>query len=249
MIRSKSEFSTTLIPKVSSILVIATILAMLPTMVLLVDPLVVYAEEENGSKAMDEMNDEGSDLISPITEWIGFGALAMTVGVVLLLGFNMMSKNGSKGNSPKLVRTKRYLFTLTGALSIAVGVVHLMLVKEHMGESYLWGIGFLAMGIPQILCSVCGISCGIVIIFSKMLSSLTKILCTLGIIANAFFVGIFVYVRLFVPPFSPEGTPVHELEPNGILTVVIQLLIVVILVYLLREKKIKEREITIVRKI
>jgi hypothetical protein len=239
MIRSKSEFSITLIAKVSILLVIGTILAMLPTMVLVAGPLVVYAEEENGSEAMDEMDDEDSDLISPITEWIGYGALAMTLGVVFLLGFNMISKN----------RTKSYLFTLTGALSIAVGIIHLMLVKEHMEESYLWGIGFLAMGIPQIVCSVCGICCGIVVIFSKMLSSLTKILCTLGIIANAFFVSIFVYVRLFVPPFSPEGVPVHELEPNGILTVVIQLTLIALLVYVMREKKTKEKEISMVRKI
>jgi hypothetical protein len=62
-------------------------------------------------------------------------------------------------------------------------------------------------------------------------------------------VAIFVYVRLFIPPFSPEGTPVSELEPNGILTVVIQLLIVAILVYVGREIKIKEQESPLVKKI
>jgi hypothetical protein len=47
----------------------------------------------------------------------------------------------------------------------------------------------------------------------------------------------FIYVRLFVPPFSPEATPVSELELNGVLTVVIELLIVALLAYLAKEKK------------
>ena len=61
------------------------------------------------------------------------------------------------------------------------------------------------------------------------------------------FVIIFVSVRLFLPPFSPEGTPVRELEPNGVLTVVIELFIVALLVYLTRVKKI-EQVIALVRK-
>jgi hypothetical protein len=42
---------------------------------------------------------------------------------------------------------------------------------------------------------------------------------------------------------------VHELEPNGILTVVIQLTLIALLVYVMREKKTKEKEISMVRKI
>jgi hypothetical protein len=37
---------------------------------------------------------------------------------------------------------------------------------------------------------------------------------------------------VFVPPFSPEGRPVDELEANGIATVIIELLIIGLLVYL-----------------
>jgi hypothetical protein len=238
MLRSKSECSRAGIPKIVSFLVIVTILAMLPT--ILVTTPFVYAEEENGSEAMSEMDDESSDLISPITEWIGVGVLGITAGLVIPL--NVLSKRGIKNNSSESIGTKTYLVTLTGLLSIAVGIIHLLLVKEHMEESYLWGVGFLAMGVPQIVY-------GLVIIFSKMLpTSWRKILYKVGILGNALFVTIFVYVRLFVPPFSPEGTPVSELEPNGILTVVIQLLIVAMLVYVGKEKKIKEQEIPMVTK-
>ena len=38
---------------------------------------------------------------------------------------------------------------------------------------------------------------------------------SIGIIGNILLVAIFIYARLFVPPFSPEGVPVNELEVNG----------------------------------
>ena len=232
--------------KIVRLFLIAKILIVATTIVLVTTPFVVYAEEKNGSEGMSKMSVDGdgsSHLISSITEWIGIAALGITTGLVLPLGSNVISKSGIKSNYFKGTGTKTYLFTLIGILSIAAGIIHLLLVKEHMEESYLWGIGFLAMGLPQIVY-------GIVMIFSKLLPiSWTKILCNLGIFGNALFVAIFVYVRLFIPPFSPEGTPVSELEPNGILTVVIQLLIVAILVYVGREIKIKEQESPLVKKI
>lgn len=83
---------------------------------------------------------------------------------------------------------------------------------------------------------------GIVMIFAEGLGTNTrKVLYKMGIAANVLFVIIFVYVRLVVlPPFSPEGTPVRELESNGILTVVIELFIVALLVYLRTVKKIEQ---------
>ena len=48
---------------------------------------------------------------------------------------------------------------------------------------------------------------------------------------------IFIFVRLFTPPFSPEGTPVNELDPYGIITLIIEILIVVLLAYVIRFKE------------
>lgn len=58
-------------------------------------------------------------------------------------------------------------------------------------------------------------------------------------------VAIFIYIRLFVPPFSPEAIPVNEIEVDGILTVVMEVCIVGLLVYLgyLKTERIEERPI------
>ena len=207
---------------------------------------VAFAQEgKKESEMMYNMStnsDGNSHLITSITEWTGITALAMTVGVILVRRFNIIPRNNTNsGNSYLSMRTKVSIFTLIGMLSIAVGVIHILLVNEHMTESYIWGIAFLAMGVPQL-------GYGIVMIFAERLGTTTrKVLYKIGIAGNVLFVIIFVSVRLFVPPFSPEGTPVRELEPNGVLTVVIELFIVALLVYLTRVKKI-EQIIALVRK-
>jgi hypothetical protein len=48
---------------------------------------------------------------------------------------------------------------------------------------------------------------------------------------------------LFVPPFSPEAIPVNEIEVNGILTVVMEIFIVGLLVYLVKTERVEERPI------
>jgi hypothetical protein len=166
----------------------------------------------------------------------------LTTGVILLLGNNIMPTNyDNNRNSYRFMETKVSIFTLIGILSIAVGVIHILLVNEHMTESYIWGIAFLAMGVPQL-------GYGITMIFAERFETATrKALYKIGIAVNMLFVIMFVSVRLFVPPFSPEGTPVRELEPNGVLTVVIELFIIALLIYLTRDKKI-EQIIALVRK-
>lgn len=194
------------------------------------------AKKENDMMNKMSMDSSGnSQLITSITEWIGIGALTITAGVLLLLGNNIIpAKNANNRNSHRIMETKVSIFTLIGILSIAVGIIHILLVNEHMTESYVWGIAFLAMGVPQL-------GYGIVIIFAERLGANTrKVLYKMGIAANVLFLIMFIYVRIFVPPFSPEGTPVRELEPNGILTVVIELFIVALLVYLTRVKKIEQ---------
>src|SRR5215210_4466953 len=113
-----------------------------------------------------------------------------------------------------------------------------------MEEPYIWGIGFLVMGILQLIYG------GVFIMLVKTQGRLKKrrrmvlvSIYSLGIIGNIVFVAIFIYSRLFVPPFSPEGVPVNELEINGILTVIIELLITGLLVYLLQEEMGEKRSV------
>jgi hypothetical protein len=104
----------------------------------------------------------------------------------------------------------------------------------------MWGIGFVVMGISQLLYG------GMFIVFANNLRRLLKgsvvmSLYSIGIIGNILLVAIFAYVRLFVPPFSPEAVPVNEIEANGILTVVMEIFLVGLLVYLVKRERVEER--------
>ena len=97
------------------------------------------------------------------------------------------------------------------------------------------------MGISQLIYA------GVFIVFINNLERLEKrravvvLFYSIGIIGNILLVAIFIYARIFVPPFSPEGVPVNELEVNGILAVIIEIFI--ILVYLLQAEKEEKKPI------
>ncbi len=110
-------------------------------------------------------------------------------------------------------RRRRRIIISVAILSLSVGVIHLLLVQEHAKESFWWGIIFLIAGIAQI-------GFGIIIVFVKKPPT-NIIVYFLGNIGNALLIITFILVRLFTPPFSPEGTPINELEPNGIITLII----------------------------
>jgi hypothetical protein len=213
----------------------ATILMLVP-IIIAAGPNLAFAQEakkESGIINNMSIDSNGiSQIITFITEWIAIGALIITTGVLLLFENNTIpTKNANYRNAHRIMDTKVSIFTLIGILSIYVGIIHILLFNEHMAESYFWGIASLAMGVPQL-------GYGIVMIFAERLGTNTKnVFYKMGIAANVLFVTMFIYVRLFMPPFSPEATPVKELEPNGILTVVIELFIIALLAYLAKEKK------------
>ncbi|MGH9926269.1 MAG: hypothetical protein ACRD4J_03395 [Nitrososphaeraceae archaeon] len=186
----------------------------------------VMNEIENGDDVVEK--EEVSGLSSDLTEWTGMAGLGMAVGLALPILINRSSNNDVQNRKYFSLPTETLVFVLIAVLSITVGIVHFLLIDEHMKESYMWGVGFLVMGISQM-------TYGIIMIFAKKLSSGTKrILYEIGITGNSLFVVIFVYARLFVPPFSPEEAPVSEIESNGIITLVIQLLIIGLLIYATR---------------
>ena len=234
MDHAKNAIKTTTTP---TVLVIGLSILMLFGLVFLVygnRTQMAHAEQNIQGETMSNNKGGGAadDLISPITEWVGIAAIGMAAGLVMSLGTKF---NNNYNNSTDLLR--KTIFVSMAVLSISVGIIHLLLVKEHMTESYIWGIGFLSMGIPQILYGM------IIMIFAKNFLSSAKTVYNIGIAGNVLFIGIFIYVRLFVPPFSPDGTPVNELQTNGILTVIIQSILVALLVYLLKGNKVKKQTI------
>ena len=181
----------------------------------------VFAQSENDENNNTNMSPMKEDnIISPLTEWIGIFALGITVGLVSSLGYKPVY---SKSRSISITNLS------IAILSISAGIIHLLLIQEHMKEAFVWGISFLISGIAQLIFGI------IIIIIGGELSPINKsILYYFGIIGNTLLVGIFVLARLFTPPFSTESAPINELEPNGIITIITEILLIVLLAYLIK---------------
>ena len=181
-------------------------------------------ENESISTNMNTMKED--NIISPLTEWIGIFVLGITLGLVSTLSY---TSNYSKNTSIRITNIS------IAILSMSAGIIHLLLIQEHMEESIIWGISFLISGIAQIIF-------GIVIIVSKRLYSINKpVLYYFGIVGNSLLIGIFVLVRLVTPPFSSESAPINELEPNGIITIITEILLIVLLAYLIKSTSKSQR--------
>jgi MFS family permease len=208
-------------------------------------PMLAFAQGGGDREmAMNNSGEEGggaeaADSISHITEDIGIFAIGVSLGLLIL---PLINRRSTTTTIPNLMARKN-IFISIAALTMAAGIIHILLVKEHMEESYMWGIGFLVMGITQLIYG------GVLIIFADNLRrrllkrAAVLSLYSIGIIGNTLLVAIFVYVRLFIPPFSPEAIPVNEIEVNGILTVVMEIFIVGLLVYLVKRERVEERPI------
>ena len=176
-------------------------------------------EDENNNTNMSIMKED--NIISPLTEWVGIFALGITVGLVFSLRY---MSDYSKNASIRIAKISAAI------LSMSAGIIHLLLIQEHMEESIVWGISFLISGIAQIIFSIFIITTTV-----EKLSPINKsILSYFGIVGNSLLVGIFVLARLFTPPFSPEAAPINELEPNGIIAIITEILLIVLLAYLIK---------------
>jgi uncharacterized membrane protein HdeD (DUF308 family) len=187
----------------------------------------VFAQSEGENNTNMSMNKQ-DNIISPLTEWVGVFALGITVGLVSTLRYK---SNNSKSTSIRII------IISIAILSMSAGIIHLLLIQEHMEESFVWGIFFLISGIAQIIYSI------FIIIVSEKLSPLNNKwpLYYFGIAGNALLVGIFVMVRLFTPPFSSEAAPINELEPNGIVTIITEIFLIVLLAYLIKSSSRSQR--------
>ena len=187
----------------------------------------VFAQSEGENNTNMSMNKQ-DNIISPLTEWIGVFALGITLGLVSTLRYK---SNNSKSTSIRII------IISIAILSMSAGIIHLLLIQEHMEESFIWGIFFLISGIAQIIYSI------FIIIVAEKLSPLNNKwpLYYFGIAGNAVLVGIFVMARLFTPPFSSEAAPINELEPNGIVTIITEIFLIVLLAYLIKSSSRSQR--------
>ncbi|MDQ6724548.1 MAG: hypothetical protein M3Z01_09875 [Thermoproteota archaeon] len=185
---------------------------------------IIFSQSESisGQMSKDQMGGGiGGKIISSLTEWIGIFAIGMTTGLLAL-------KINNPNNVTTLVRMRRIIISIA-ILSLATGTIHILLVQEHGKESFWWGIFFLISGIAQMIF-------GILIVFVKTIPA-NNVLYYTGIIGNVLLFGVFILVRLFTPPFSSEGTPINELEPNGIITLIDEMVIAILLLYIIKFKE------------
>jgi hypothetical protein len=187
----------------------------------------VFAQSEGENNTNMSMNKQ-DNIISPLTEWVGVFALGITVGLVSILRYK---SNNSKSTSIRII------IISIAILSMSAGIIHLLLIQEHMEESFIWGIFFLISGIAQIIYSI------FIIKVAEKLSPLNNKwpLYYFGIAGNALLVGIFVMARLFTPSFSSEAAPINELEPNGIVTIITEIFLIVLLAYLIKSSSRSQR--------
>lgn len=176
---------------------------------------VIFGQSESMSRQMS-MESIGGVSISSLTNWIGIFSTGIIVG---LLAFKTNNSNDIRS-----LERKRIILSVA-ILSLSVGTIHLLLIQEHAKESFWWGVIFTISGIAQI-------GFGLIILFIKR-RQFNTLWYYIGSIGNTLLVVTFVLVRVFTPPFSPEGTPINELEPNGIITLVMEIIIVILLTYIL----------------
>jgi hypothetical protein len=193
----------------------------------------VFAQSEAENNTTMSMNKQ-DNIISPLTEWVGVFALGITAGLVSTLRYK---SNNSKSTSIRIIIISIVI------LSMSAGIIHLLLIQEHMEESFIWGISFLISGIAQIIYSI------FIIIVAEKVSPLNNKwpLYYFGIAGNALLVGIFVMARLFTPPFSSEAAPINELEPNGIITIITEIFLIVLLAYLIKSSSRSQRSQKIIQ--
>lgn len=183
---------------------------------LISDNFIVFGQSESMAEEMTaELSEKGDgNLISSLSEWIGIFSIGIIVG---LLAF----KIDTSYNLP--IREIKRIIISIAVLSISIGLIHLLLVQEHSKESFWWGVIFFVSGIAQI-------GFGTIILLVQK-NQINIILYYIGIIGNTILIIAFIAVRLVTPPFSPEDTPIKELEPNGIITLIIETLTVILLIY------------------
>jgi hypothetical protein len=199
---------------------VALLLLFFLTIIVISNNFVIFAQSESMSDQMTVEQIRGGVSVSALSEWIGIFSIGMIVGLLAFKTSNSMNVENKA--------RRRIIFSIA-ILSLAVGAIHLLLVPEHSKESIWWGLIFSITGIAQI-------GFGIVIVVVKS-SQINILLYYIGIIGNALLVAIFILVRVFTPPFSPEGTPINELESNGVITLVIEIVIVILLTYVMKFKE------------
>lgn len=177
--------------------------------ILLAQSLAYGQETEVQEEEGEEHESSVAGVMSP---WVGIFALGFFAGAVL-------QAKSSLTSSRKIIP----------ALSLAVGVIHLLLIQEHMMEAFEWGVFFTVVGIAQVAYGF---------IFLKIQNSS---IYYIGAIGNAIVIAIYIFVRTVTAPFAPEPGPISEIDVAGIVADIIEGALVVLLIRYLHSGRLQKK--------
>jgi len=190
---------------------LASVALLLILGVLLMPMALASEDDEESTEHESASHEQGHGGILPLLT----GVVALILSTILIVANKFMP----------LARNKSILPAAIFALSLGAGIIHLLLIEAHMAEAFAWGVFFTVVGILQAAYG-----------FAFLKWQGTKMHYA-GILLNAAVVLVYVLVRIFVPPFSPTGLPVDELDMTGLLANIIEIATIVALVYNLRKNR------------
>ena len=145
--------------------------------------------------------------------WTGFFGLGTATGILLIRRLVLQDI--------ERFRLSKYLIAV---LAITTGIIHLLLLEEHLEESVLFGIFFVVSGAALIGYSI-------VAMFTSR-----RVVYYVGIGGTVILIGLYLFTRLVFVPFSPDGG-VESISGLDILTKVIEAALLGTLVYALSAQR------------
>lgn len=178
--------------------IIIAIIAMATTMML------TYGQSDEEAHHATSENDSIDYVVA--SYWVGFFGLGTATGIL------SVHRSILKDNRLAL---SRYVIA---ALAITTGMIHLLLIPEHLEESFLFGIFFVVSGTALI-------AYGSIAAFSRK-----KIMYYIGIGGIIILTGLYSFTRLIAVPFS-EHSGVESVSGIDIVTQVVQIALLGALIY------------------
>lgn len=132
--------------------------------------------------------------------------------------------------------TKRALLW-AGGLSIAAGLLHMLVIEEHLAEWWGYGVFFMLAMLAQ---GVYGFAIvGTQVMEGKPISehwrpSTRKAWYVAGIVGNAFLVVLYVFSRAVAIPAGPAAGETEAVTPFGVFVKLVEVALVVVLLLLYR---------------
>lgn len=167
------------------------------------------ASSTTAEEHISSNNREGSNVIDniAIAYWTGFAGLgAFASGLVIHRWIGHLNR----------IQVLRYLIAV---LAFTTGIIHLLLIQEHLKESLIYGVFFAVSGSALIAYGIL-----VSMFYTK------KIVYYVGIAGTVVLIALYLFTRIVTLPFSTEGG-LEALSTLDIITKIVEAMLLVVLVY------------------